>query len=212
MGRGFVSLCLLGAATAVASGCGGSEQSKGEPHASFPVQIVHASFPTRQAVPHATRLVLSVRNPGPRTIPNVAVTLDAFSYFDRYPGEEAPRQPVWIVDQGPGTVPKRPVLTQAIDPPGSGTTAYVNTWTLGSLAPHATATFVWHVTPVKSGIHRVDYQVAAGLAGNAHAQLEGGGIPAGHFTVAIAGRPHPAHVSPSTGRLAPGPYTPTAGI
>jgi hypothetical protein len=212
MGRGLLSLCLLGVAATLVGGCGGSEQSKGEPTASFPVQIVHASFPTRQAVPHATQLMLSVRNPGPKTIPNVAVTLDSFSYVDRYPNESAPQQPVWIVDEGPGRDPKPAVPSQAVDPPGSGSTAYVNTWALGRLAPHATATFVWHVTPVKSGVHRVDYQVSAGLAGNAHAQLQGGGVPAGHFTVAIAARPHPKHVNPATGLPAPGAYTPAGGI
>jgi hypothetical protein len=208
----MLSLCLVGAAAALASGCGGSEQTKGEPTSSFPMQIVHASFPTRQAVPHATQLVLSVRNPGPKTIPNVAVTLDSFSYVDHYPGEAAPRQPVWIVDRGPGDTPRRAVQSQAVDPPGSGTTAYVNTWALGSLAAHATATFVWRVTPVKSGVHRVDYEVSAGLAGNAHAQLEAGGAPAGHFLVAIAARPPAKHVNPATGLPAPGSYTPAAGI
>jgi hypothetical protein len=232
-GRGLLSLLLAGAVGALAGGCGGSEQNAGEPRGSFPVQIVRASFPALQAVPRASRLVLTVRNPGPRTLPNVAVTIDSFSYTDLYKEEAAPKQPVWIVDQGPGTVPRRPVQSQAIDPPGSGQTAYVNTWALGPLRAGQLRTFVWRVTPVKSGVHRVNFLVSAGLAGNARAHLSiravrvgeragnlGRGVvvvgvrgaPAGHFTVAIAGQPPTRHVNPETGAIAPGPYVPSAGV
>lgn len=226
-GRGLLSLLLAGAVGALAGGCGGSEQNAGEPKASYPVQIVAASFPALQSVPRAARLVLTVRNPGPRTLPNVAVTIDSFSYADLYREEAAPKQPVWIVDQGPGTVPRRPVQSEAIDPPGGGQTAYVNTWALGPLGPGRLRTFVWRVTPVKSGVHRVDFLVSAGLAGNARARLSAsraltrgvvsvhaglGGAPAGHFTVAIAGQPRTRHVNPETGAVAPGPYVPSAGV
>ncbi len=108
--------------------------------------------------------------------------------------------------------------TQTIDPPGGGQTAYVNTWSLGALAPGQLRTFVWRVTPVKSGLHRVDFAVAAGLAGNARAHLSVNGVPqgegrapVGHFTVAIADMPPARHVNPETGQVAPGPYTPSAG-
>jgi hypothetical protein len=207
------------------SGCGGSEQNAGEVKRSYPVQIVRASFPALQSVPRAAKMVLTVRNPGPRALPSVAVTLDSFAYVDHYPGEASPQQPVWIVDEGPGTVPRRPVQTQTVDPPGGGQTAYVNTWALGPLAAGATRTFVWRVTPVKSGVHHVDFIVAAGLGGNARARLSTsralkqgivrvgpGEAPAGRFTVAIAGRPPARHVNPETGQVAPGPYSPAAGV
>jgi hypothetical protein len=232
-GRRLFSIVVLGAlgalAGALASGCGGSEQNAGEVKRSYPVQIVRASFPARQSVPRVAHMVLTVHNPGVRTIPNVAVTVDSFSYTNAYKEEASRKQPVWIVDEGPGSVPKRPVQSQSVDPPGSGQTAYVNTWALGALRAHATETFVWRVTPVKSGVHHVDFIVAAGLAGNARAHLstharagEGslgngvvvagaGGAPVGHFTVAIASSPPPRHVNPETGAVTPGPYVPSAG-
>ncbi len=94
---------------ALASGCGGSEQSVGEAKASFPVKIVRASFPKAQAIARDTKLVLKVRNTGSQTMPNVAVTVDSFSYTSAYPGLSARQRPVWIVNTGPGQVPKRPV-------------------------------------------------------------------------------------------------------
>jgi hypothetical protein len=216
-GRGLIPLLLAGAIGAAISGCGGSEQNAGEPKGSFPVQIAQASFPRVQAISRRTRLVLKVRNTGTRTLPNVAVTMRSpgFYYVSEYPGLAARQRPVWIVDRGPGTSPKRLVLTQTIDPPGGGETAYVNTWALGPLAAGATRTFVWRVTPVKAGLHRIDFIVDAGLNGNARARvsrsgaLEGEGrLPVGHFTVAIAGRPPRRYVNPETGRVQLGPYPP----
>jgi hypothetical protein len=216
-GRGLIPLLFAGALGAAASGCGGGEQNAGEPKGSFPVRIVQASFPAVQAISHRTRLVLRVRNTGTQTLPNVAVTMDSFSYVSTYPGLSANQRPVWIVDEGPGAIPRRPVQTQTVDPPGSGQTAYVNTWALGPLAPGATRTFVWRVTPVKAGLHRINFIVAAGLNGRAHARvsvsrsgaLEGeGGLPVGRFTVAIAGRPRQRYVNPETGHVTVGPYPP----
>jgi hypothetical protein len=204
-------------AAALVSGCGGSELTAGEPKGSFPVKIVQASFPPLQAVSRSTRLILRVRNTGTSTLPNVAVTIDSFSYVSTYPGLAANQRPVWIVDEGPtlphGATPKRPVQSVTVDPPGGGQTAYVNTWALGPLAPGRTRTFVWRVTPVKGGLHRINFVVAADLAGNAHARvsrvgvLEGpGGLPIGHLKVAIAGRPPQRYVNPETGKVTLGRY------
>jgi len=200
---------------ALLGGCGGSEQSAGEPKGSFPVKIVQASFSPLQAMAHKVKLVLKVRNTGTSTMPNVAVTTDSFSYVSSYPGLADNKRPVWIVDEGPGPIPKRPVQTVAVDPPGGGQTAYVNTWALGPLAPGRTRTFVWHVTPVKAGVHNLNFVVAAGLNGKARAHVsrsgsvEGeGGAPAGRFRVAISGRPPQRYVNPETGKLTPGTYPP----
>jgi hypothetical protein len=214
-GRGLIPLLFAGALSAAVSGCGGSEQNAGEPRGSFPVRIVQASFPVVQAISHKTRLVLKVRNAGTRTLPNVAVTMDSFSYVSTYPGLSANQRPVWIVDEGPGTIPRRLVQTQTVDPPGSGQTAFVNTWALGPLAPGSTRTFVWRVTPVKAGLHRIDFIVNAGLNGRAHARVSRmgaleseGGLPVGHFNVAIAGRPRQRYVNPETGHVTVGRYPP----
>jgi hypothetical protein len=178
-----------------------------EPSARFPVQIVHASFPTSQSIAREQRMVLRVRNPGPRTVPNVAVTIDSFAYHSAYPELAAAQRPVWVIDRGPGRLPKELVQTETVDPVGGAETAFVNTWALGAMAPGQIKTFVWHVTPVKAGIHRVSYVVAAGLNGKARARLRpGGGLPVGHFVVHIAPRPPARHVNPETGRVEPGAY------
>lgn len=212
-GRGLIPLLSAGALVAAMSGCGGSEQGASEPRASFPVQVVQASFPKVQAMARKTRLVLRVHNTGARALPNVAVTMDSFSYKSNYPGLSDRERPVWIVDEGPGVKPKQLVQTQTIDPPGGGQTAFVNTWALGSLAAGGTKTFVWHVTPVKAGLHTIHFTVNAGLHGKARAHvssagaLEGeGGRPVGHFTVAIAGMPPQRYVNPETGKVQLGPY------
>ena len=105
---------------ALVSGCGGSEQNAHEAKAVFPVKIVQASFPALQAIARNEKLVLKVRNTGTQTMPNVAVTMDSFSYVSTYPGLAANQRPVWIVNEGPGTIPKRPVQSVTVDPPGGG--------------------------------------------------------------------------------------------
>jgi len=152
-----------------------------------------------------TVMSIEVRNPGPRTIPNIAVTLDSFYYTEKYPELASNKRPVWVVEEGPGTAAKTPVQSQAISPPGGGQTAYVNTWALGSLAPEHTQKFVWKVVPVKSGKHTVHFEVDAGLGGLAKAAAPSGGKPiAGSFNAQIAPAPPAAHVDPSTGRVTAG--------
>ncbi|MFI5009584.1 MAG: hypothetical protein ACHQDY_04845 [Solirubrobacterales bacterium] len=209
-GRPVFPVVLLGALSAVAgslaSGCGGTQLDAHEVSGRFRVQIVHASFPALQSIARPARMVLRVRNPGPRTVPNVAVTLDSFTYQSTFRELAARQRPVWIVDGGPGTVPRRLVQTETVDPAGGGQTAYLNTWALGPLAPGAAKTFVWLVTPVKAGTHQVSYVVSAGLNGKARARLAGGGFPVGRFLVNIAPEPPARHVNPETGRIVPGPY------
>jgi hypothetical protein len=209
-----LTVVLLGAsplATALLSGCGGSSaaQDANEPKGVSTVQITQASFPARQAVSRPEQLVLDVHNPGTRAVPNVAVAVDSFYYTSNYPDLAARERPVWVVDQGPGRIPNPPVETVEVDPPGADTTANYYVWALGRLAPGATRSFVWRVTPVKAGLHTVSYRVYAGLNGKARAQLAGGGIPGGNFRVTIANRPPPSHVNPETGKVAPGAYSPT---
>jgi hypothetical protein len=200
---------LLSACAAFAAGCGGgTRQDAHEPDATFTVAVVHPSFPAVQAVARPATLTLAVHNTGSATIPNLAVTIDSFSYVSNFSELASSKRPIWVVEQGPGAVPKRPVQSQAVSPPGGGQTAYVNTWALGPLAPARTQTFTWRVTPVKPGVYTVHYTIAAGLSGRSRARLAGGAIPHGHFTVAIATRPPATHVNPETGGVEPGPYRP----
>jgi hypothetical protein len=209
-----LTVVLLGASLpvgALASGCGESaHQDVGEPKGAFTVRVTRASFPARQAVSRPERLVLNVRNTGARAVPNVTVAVNSFDYTSNYPNLAARKRPVWVVDHGPGPLPRIPVETVEVDAPGGGTTATYNIWALGRLAPGATRSFVWQVTPVKPGVHKVSYRVYAGLNGRARARLAAGGTPSGGFTVAIAGRPPQRHVNPETGRVEVGPYSPTA--
>jgi hypothetical protein len=198
-------------AALLVSGCGGgSRQDAREPKGAFAVRIVHASFPAKQAIARPTRLELQVRNTGARAVPNLAITLDSFSYTENYPNLAADKRPIWVVEQGPGAIAEPPVESQAVSPPGGGQTAYVNTWALGPLPPGRTQTFIWRVTPVKAGRHTVRFTVAAGLAGRATAQLASGDPARGHFTADIAPAPPATHVDPSTGQIAAGarPLTP----
>jgi hypothetical protein len=198
---------LLGAcATLAASGCGGARQDANEAKGTFAMQVVRASFPSSQAIAHQTQLELAVRNTGTQTVPNVAVTLDSFYYTENYPELAADKRPIWVVESGPGPRVARPVQSQAVSPPGGGQTAYVNTWALGPLAPGKTQRFLWHVAPVKAGLHTVHYTVSAGLAGNAKAALANGGPVVGALTANVAGAPPKTYVNPSTGRVVVGTY------
>jgi hypothetical protein len=192
-----------------ASGCGAARQDAHEPQQTYTMRVLASRFPPLQAISRPTSLLLLVQNTSALTAPNVAVTLDSFYYTEHYPELASNKRPIWVVEKGPGAIPSHPVESEAVSPPGGGQTAYVNTWALGPLAPGGSRTFLWQVVPVKPGLHRVDYRVAAGLAGKAKAELPSGGPVAGHFGVDIASVPPARHVNPNTGQVVPGPYPQT---
>jgi hypothetical protein len=205
-------MLLLGACgvggSLLAAGCGGTRQDAHEPKGTFAIRVVSAAFPAHQSIARQTAMVLRVRNIGHQTAPNVAVTIDSFAYTSNYPELSVNKRPVWVVEEGPGAIAKHPAESETISPPGGGQTAYVNTWALGALAPGRTRTFVWHVVPVKGGVHVVHFTVAPGLSGKSQARFIGGARPSGHFVVAIAPRPPATHVDPTTGQVVPGAYPP----
>ncbi len=206
-----VVLGLCGAlAVALAAGCGESRrQDASEPKGHYTVQVTHASFPSDQAVARPAQMVVDVRNTSARTLPDVTVAVTSFDYLRDYPNLASRRRPIWVVDEGPGQVPKPPVETVQVDPPGSGTTANYSVWALGPLAPGATRSFVWNVSPVKPGMYRVSYRVYAGLNGRAQAEFADGSPSAGRFVVHVAERPPQTHVDPATGKVVAGPYVPS---
>ncbi len=69
----------LGLAALIAAGvaaCGGGQrQDVTEPSGNFPVSIVSADFPSKQALAQNTNLTLAVSNSGSQTIPNLAITI-----------------------------------------------------------------------------------------------------------------------------------------
>jgi len=205
-------LAGLCAGAALLGGCGGgSSQTAHEPTGTYRVRVVHASFPVRQAVSRKVPMTIAVRNVGPRTLPNVAVSLNSLYYASRFPGLADPKRPIWAIERGPGTIAKHTVESERVAPPGGGQTAYVETWALGPLAPGATRVFHWVLAPLVAGLHAVNYTVAAGLGGNAHARLLTGAVPRGRFHTLIAGRPPARHVDPNTGKVVYGAYPPPSG-
>jgi hypothetical protein len=181
----FVGIAAGAAALAVA-GCGGGErQDADEPSGTFQVDVVRASFPTKQHLAQPERFVIAVRNTGDQAVPNVAVTVSSFAERSEQAGLADPERAVWIIDSSPS----------------GGQTAYTNTWALGRLPPGQTRRFVWRVTAVKAGTHTVKWQVAAGLNGKAKATLAGNRAPAGSVTVDVSAKPAQAHVDPKTGKV-----------
>ncbi len=176
-----------------------------EPTGTFPVEVVTASFPRSQHLAQATQMRIEVRNAGRRTIPNIAVTVEAkgrgtsaraFAEPEARADLADPSRPVWIVDQGPP----------------NGTTSYANTWAQGPLRPGQSSVFVWRVTAVKPGRHSIVYEVAAGLNGKAVACVEGScdqtkNRVKGAFTVNIDQTPRNDKVGPN-GQITGAPTAP----
>jgi hypothetical protein len=191
------------AAGLVVAACGsGARQDAQEVKGKFPVRISAASFPASQRLAEHTNLVISVRNSGRRTLPDVAVTIldanadTASQAFGQSVGGTSQvlasrSRPIWIVDRPPG--PCQYSCKQG--GPGGAVTAYSNTWALGALGPGQTAKFKWGLTAVKAGKYRIRYQVAAGLNGKARAVDSAGRQPTGTFRVTIKNAPQQSFVN-----------------
>jgi hypothetical protein len=192
-----------GAGALLLSACGsGARQDASEPSGKFPVRVSSAKFPTSQRLAERTDLVISVRNSGRKTIPDIAVTLldahqrTAAQAFGQSVGGTSEvlasnSRPIWIVDRPPG--PCQYSCRQG--GPGGAVTAYSNTWALGALKPGQTATFDWGVTAVKSGAFAIRYEIAAGLNGKAKAVDATGAQPVGIFKIKIQNAPQQAYVN-----------------
>jgi hypothetical protein len=182
---------------------GGARQDASETAGQYQVKVLTASFPTVQSLAQHSQLVLKLRNSGPNTIPDIAVTIvnprygtQAQAFATAIAGSSgadlaSSSRPVWVIDKPPG-----PCLYSCRQGgPGSAVTAYSNTWALGKLAPGQTIKFAWGVTAVKSGRYQVRYEVAAGLNGKAQAVDSSGKQPTGTFTVTVNHRPQQSYVN-----------------
>jgi len=202
----FGALVAAALVAATVSACGGSEQNAGEPHGNFPVTVT-SSFPTSQKLAQQTQFVVSVKNSGHATIPNVAVTITDPKYGDAAQsfgmllppnGQGQPilasrSRPVWIITQAPGPCG----YSCKNRGPGAAATAYTDTWALGKLKPGQTATFSWHLTAIQAGAWTVKYQVAAGLNGYAKAVTASGREVSGQYQVKISQAPQSTYVEPN---------------
>jgi hypothetical protein len=188
--RGVIPIGVVAVAL-FATGCGGgSRQDAHEPSGNFPMAVSQAKFPLHQTLAEKSRMTISVRNTGSKPIPNVAVTVtpagegteaQAFAEASNEPGLADRSRPVWVIDSGPH----------------GGVTAYSDTWALGQLPPGRTTTFMWDVTAVQPGVHKIAYRVAAGLNGKARAVGAGGAPVGGTFTVNVDSKPAQAIVTAS---------------
>lgn len=200
----------------VLAGCGGgSNQASSEPSGNFEVDVATAAFPVKQHLAQHTDMVITVRNPGSKPIPDIAVTItdadegtaaQAFSEDLHMPGLADSSRPVWVIDQAPcpasasditkdGQCVPRDDGVPEPGGPGGAVTAYANTWAMGKLGAGRSATFKWGVTAVQAGVHVVHYRIAAGLNGKAKAVYAGGRPLAGTFVVDIASAPEQAYVN-----------------
>jgi len=167
-------------------GCGGAErQDEDEPEGDFAVEVVRASFPEDQKLAKSSSLLITVRNAGRDTIPNIAVTVDGFNFRKADPDLADPERPQFVINGRPREIGGFPEAKDA-SPLGCDT-AYVNTWACGPLRAGRDRTFRWSVTAVKAGEFDVRWRVAAGLDGNAQAVGEGSReAPRGGFTGTVS--------------------------
>jgi hypothetical protein len=211
MRRGAGTRSAIGAGIAVAlavAGCGGAQQDANTPSGKFQVQVTAATFPASQRLAEHTHLVITVRNVGNKTIPNLAVTIcnttctypapagegtsvAAFAQYLNQPGLASHSRPVWIVDQPPG----RCGYSCANGGAGADVSADANTWQSGQLKPGGTTTFSWGLTAVAPGRFVVAWEIAADIYGKAKAVLPGGAVPHGTFDVNIAQAPAQSYVN-----------------
>jgi len=176
-----VAVCLLALA-----GCGGGErQDENEPEGNFPVEVVRATFPEDQKLAKSSDMVVTVRNAGDKTIPNIAVTVNGFDKRKNNPDLADPSRPVFALNGVQVEIAGFPEAKDAS--PRGCDTAYVNTWACGPLKPNQQRTFRWSVTAVQAGDFKIDWRVAAGLDGKAKAVAAGGGpAPRGQFSGSVS--------------------------
>jgi hypothetical protein len=173
---GAAAICLFAIA-----GCGGGErQDENERSGNFPVEVVEAKFPENQKLAKSSDLVVTVRNAGRETIPNIAMTVNGLDRRKNNPDLADASRPVFALNGVQVEIAGFPEAKDAA--PRGCDTAYVNTWACGPLKPNQQKTFRWSVTAVQAGDFKVSWRVAAGLDGKAKAVTMGGGpAPTGHF-------------------------------
>jgi hypothetical protein len=169
-----------------AAGCGGGErQDANEPEGNFAVEVVKAKFPEKQKLAKSSDLVVTVRNAGQKTIPNIAMTVNGLDRRKTDPDLADPNRPVFALNGVQVEIAGFPEAKDAS--PRGCDTAFVNTWACGPLKPNEQRTFRWSVTAVQAGPYKVDWRVAAGLDGKAKAVAPGGGpAPRGRFSGSVS--------------------------
>jgi hypothetical protein len=193
--RGSRGAFLACASALALTGCGGGErQDEDEPEGRFRVQVVRAEFPEQQKLAKRSILEIAVKNVDRKRIRNVAVTLKGLDRRKEDPDLADPERPIFVINgrrREFGNIPD----AQAAAPAGQERPAYVDTWSLGTLAPGDTKVFRWDLTAVQAGPYRLSYLVSAGLDGKAVAVLPSGQRPEGVFTGNIEGEAPQARIA-----------------
>jgi len=189
-----VAACLGLLASLALGACGGNErQDKDEPKGTFKVDVVDASFPSKQKLAKRSSLVIKVRNVSDRTIPNIAATVTGFDERRDNPDLADPNRPVFVVNGFGKEIGGSPEAKDAA--PAGCETAYANTWACGALGVGKIKTFKWSVTAVRAGSYKIGYSIAAGLNGKAKAVDENGARPTGLFAGTISDAPPKTRVA-----------------
>jgi hypothetical protein len=176
-----VGVCLLALA-----GCGGgARQDENERSGNFPVEVVKAAFPEKQKLAKSSDLVVTLRNAGRETIPNIGLTVNGFDKRSKNPDLADASRPVFALNGVQVEIAGFPEAKDAS--PRGCDTAFVNTWACGPLKPNQMRTFRWSVTAVKAGRFTIRWRVNAGLDGKAKAVAMGGGpAPQGVFSGTVS--------------------------
>ena len=175
--------CAAGAL--VLGGCSDTKkQDENERAGNYEVEVVEASFPDRQKLAKRSDFVVTVRNAGAQTVPNVAVSVKGFDERKDNPDLADPSRPVFVINGQPKEIGGLPESQDAA--PTGCETSYVGTWACGPLKPGAEKSFRWSVTAVRAGDYKVSYKVAAGLDGKAKAIAAGDGRLSGTFSGEIS--------------------------
>jgi len=205
-----IALLSLGAGVA---GCGGGQrQDATEPTGQFPVQVTKATFANHQKLAETDYLVLSIKNAGSQTIPDLAVTINtvaegtpnlkspaystgsgqgSFNIRVNEPNLANPFRPVWILEEHyPKLItPKYPLSKIEQAPTAGAAAAQTDTFQFGSVSSGDSKDIAWRVTPVRPGTYTVHYEVAAGLTGKAKAVTPDGSPVKGEFVATISSKP-----------------------
>jgi hypothetical protein len=189
-----VTACLGLIAGVGLAACGsGPRQDENEPKGNFQVDVLDATFPTKQKLAKRSDLVIKVKNSGDEEIPNIALTVAGFDERRDNPDLADPNRPVFVINGVPKQIGGFPESKDAA-PPGCDT-AYVNTWACGKLGVGKVKSFKWTVTAVRAGPYKIRYTVAAGLNGKAKAVDANGVTPKGTFAGTISDTPPQTRVA-----------------
>jgi hypothetical protein len=156
--------------------CGGGEkQDENEEEGTWKVQIPSASFPGKQTIADTSELRIKVKNVDDSAVPNLAVTVDGFDRREEDKEFAEPKRPIWVIEE----------------PPKNSTTAFTNTWSVGTVPAGETRTLIWRVTAVRAGTYSLRFRVAAGLDGKAKAELSDGEPATGSFVAQVSDKARP---------------------